>query len=449
MSRSADTPASQSRLPYVAPRAALLLGLPPALLVFVASWWAWLVALAWVVLAAWVVWYDHSRAVDPEQVVARRTLPERFSIGVLNSVTLEVTNTSDSPCSLLLRETPPAGFSGPVVFGPLDLSPKETQALTFELTPPSRGEFRFGPVAVRSLGPLGFAGRQGETGRPQTARVYPDIRAVHQYALLARKGMLYELGIRQARLAGRGTEFESLRDYLPGDTYRDVDWKATARRGRPVVRTYEVERSQTLVLAVDAGRMMTPVVGGMSKLDRAVNAALLLAYLGMEMDDLVGLLVFSRDIQAYLPPRKGRRQFAAILESLYSVEGRVEEPDYPRALRYLASRLGKRSLVVLWTDLVGTDPSKRLLGVLKTLSPRHLPLVVTQRNRHLEQTAAGVPESEADVFAAAVAEGVLRDKAAAIRTLTASGALALDVFPEELSVATVNRYLSIKARGLL
>jgi uncharacterized protein (DUF58 family) len=302
---------------------------------------------------------------------------------------------------------------------------------------------------VRTVGPLGLAGRQGEIDSGQAVRVYPDITAVHKYALLARKGMLFELGIRQVRLAGRGTEFESLRDYLPGDTYRDVDWKATARRNRPVVRTYEVERSQTVVLAVDAGRLMTPVVEGMSKLDRAVNAALLLAYLGIEAEDQVGLLVFARDVQAYLPPRKGRRQFGAILEALYSVEGRVEEPDYARALRFLASKLGKRSLVVLWTDLAGTDPSRRLLGVLDTLTPRHLPLVVTQRNRFLEQLASGAPAGEEAVFESAVAEGVLRDKDAALRTLTSQGSLALDVFPEDLSVASVNRYLSIKARGQL
>jgi uncharacterized protein (DUF58 family) len=370
-------------------------------------------------------------------------------MGVPNPVDVTVYDPSGSAGTLLCRETPPTGFAGERRWGPFALTPRQGHTTRLHLSPPGRGRYEFGRVGVRAIGPLGLAGRQGEAGEPLVVRVYPDITAVRTYSLLARKGALVELGIRQMRLAGRGTEFESLRDYLPGDTYRDVDWKATARKGAPVVRTYEVERSQTMMLAIDAGRMMTPEIEGMSKLDRAVNAALLLAYLGIEAEDHVGLTVFGRDVETFLPPRKGHRQFGTILEALYAVRGRVEEPDYGRALRHMTSRLGKRSLVVLFTDLAGTDPSRRLLGVLGTLTPRHLPLVLTQRNRFLERLASASPSRETGAFEAAVAEGVLRDKDAALRTLVSSGSLALDVFPEELSVAAVNRYLSIKARGEL
>jgi uncharacterized protein (DUF58 family) len=194
---------------------------------------------------------------------------------------------------------------------------------------------------------------------------------------------------------------------------------------------------------------MTPRVEGMTKLDRAVNATLLLAYLATMSGDNVGLLVFGRDVQRYLPPRKGHRQFLAVLEALYSVEGTVEEPDYSGALRYLAARLGKRSLVVLMTDLAGTEPSRRLLAVLGSLTPRHLPLVITQRNRDVENKANRIPDSESDAFETSVASSLLHDKAAALRLLSARGSLVLDVFPEELSVSAVNRYLEIKARGRL
>jgi uncharacterized protein (DUF58 family) len=187
----------------------------------------------------------------------------------------------------------------------------------------------------------------------------------------------------------------------------------------------------------------------MAKLDRAINAALLLAYLATRSGDNVGLLVFGRDIQRYLPPRKGHRQFLAILEALYPVEGRVEEPDYAGALRYLATRVSKRALVVVFTELVGTEPSRRLLGVLGSLAPRHLPLVVTQRNLETEALAASVPSDEADVYRSVVAQDVLHDKDAALRLLAARGSLVLDVVPERLSVAAVNRYLEIKARGRL
>jgi uncharacterized protein (DUF58 family) len=405
--------------------------------------WSW----AWVVL--WLVVYDRSQAVRPAELEFSREMPTKLSIGVPNTVTMLIANPSGKRAHLVVRETPPASFAGERSLGRVSVPRRDSAAFPLAFTPPSRGCFAFGPVGVRSLGPRGLAGHQATAGTAEDVHVYPDIQAVNRYALLARKGTLYEMGVKAARYAGAGTEFESLRDYQPGDDYRDVDWKATARRGKPITRRFEAERSQTMVLAVDAGRLMTPRVGGLTKLDRAVNAALLLAYLGTEADDHVGLLVFGRDVQRYLPPRKGHRQFLAIMEALYAVEGRLEEPDYAAALRYLAARLSKRSLIVLFTDLVGTEPSRRLLSVLGTLSPRHLPLVIAQRNRGVETTASAVPETESDVFTAAVAEDLLRVKAAALRLLRARGALALDVDPEQLSVAAVNRYLEVKARGQL
>ncbi len=147
--------------------------------------------------------------------------------------------------------------------------------------------------------------------------------------------------------------------------------------------------------------------------------------------------------------RKGHRQFLALLEALYSIQGRVEEPDYGRALRYAAGRLGKRSLIVLFTDLVGREPSRRLLDSLSGLMPRHLPLLITQRNRDVEARSRAEVGGESDAFAASVAETVMADKAAALRLLAARGTLVLDVYPEELSVAAVNRYLEVKARGRL
>ena len=434
---------------YVAPKAAALLaaGALPALLLH--GWWAYALAWSWAWVLFWLAVYDRSQAVPPAELELSREMPSKFSIGVPNAVTLRVTNPSPNRAYLTLRETPPAAFGGVRHLGRVTVSRRDSAAFPLAFTPPARGRFSFGEIGVRSLGPHGLAGHQFAAGSPEEVHVYPDIQAVDRYALLARKGMLLEMGVKAARYAGAGTEFESLRDYEPGDDYRDIDWKATARRARPVTRRFEAERSQTMVLAVDAGRLMTPRVTGLTKLDRAINAALLLAYLGIQADDHVGLLVFGRDVQRYLPPRKGHRQFLAIMEALFAVEGRLEEPDYAGALRYLAARLGKRSLIVLFTDLVGTEPSRRLLGVLATLAPRHLPLVVTQRNRQVEARAESVPDTESQVFEAAVAEDVLRDKAAALRVLRSHGALVLDVDPQELSVASVNRYLELKARGQL
>lgn len=434
---------------HVTPRFAALLAVPAVPAMFLPAPWSWGLAVSWVGACAVAAWADLRDAVRVSELEWERETPPKLSIGVPNPVRLRVRNTSGRVARIVARETPPPGFAGERAFGAAEIGARAVEERTLQFTPPSRGTFRFGGVGVLSLGPRRLAGWRGVAGIDADVRVYPDIQAVKQYALLARRGLLHEIGVRAARYAGAGTEFESLRDWQPGDDYRDVDWKATARRGRPVVRRYEVERSQTIVLAVDAGRLMTPVSGALTKLDRAVNAALLMAYLATHMGDQVGLLVFARDVRTYLPPRRGHRQFLAILEALHGVEGKLEEPDYAGAMRYLATRVQRRALVVVFTDLAGEQASHRLLRTLAALAPRHLPLVVTQRNRDVEALATAESVTESAAFSSAVAEDLLRDKAAAVRTLQARGALVLDVHPEEISVASVNRYLEIKARGRL
>jgi len=434
---------------HVTASTALLLALGAALAGMLGGQTGLWAGVGWAAVLIAAVVADIVRAADPRALSWSRTLPPKLSIGVANPVTLRIANRTASSVTLVGRETPPASFEGARAFGPVTVPARGEAEVALAFTPPERGLFTFGDPGVRTTGPWGLAGRNVRVELPQEAKVYPDIVAVNSYALLARKGALAEMGIKRMRMAGEGTEFESLRDYLEGDSYRDVDWKATARRGKPIVRSFEIERSQTLVIAIDAGRLMTPRVGKLAKLDRAINAALMLAYLGTERDDLVGLLVFGRDVERYLPPRKGHRQFLAILEALYAIEGKVEEPDYDRALRYLAAKLPKRALVTVFTDLQGTEPSHRLLATLAAMAPRHLPLVITQRNREIEKRSRTAPRKELDVFESSVAESLLADKAQALRMLQARGVLVLDVYPEELTVASVNRYLEIKARGRL
>ncbi len=434
---------------HVTPRAAWLLAAGVPMVALLRGSAAGVFGVTWLAIWLLAVRRDALAAVRIADIEVDRSWPVKLSIGVPNRVVITLRDRSGRAALISGRDTPPPGFEGERWFGPMTIPPHGEATVELWLTPPSRGLFEFGDLGLRSLGPWRLAGWQSRVPAVARVKVYPDIQAVRSYALLARRGALAEIGVKRFHFAGEGTEFESMRDYVDGDDYRTIDWKATARRGRPIVRSFEEERSQTVVLAIDAGRMMTPRVGAITKLDRAINAALLLAYLGTERDDLVGLLVFGRDVERYVPPRKGHRQFLAVLEALYAVEGHVEEPDYERAMRFLAARLPKRSLVVVFTELTGREASRRLLATLGGLLPRHLPLIVTQRNREVESLTRVEPADESGVFSSAVAEGLLADKAAALRLLAARGALVLDVPPEELSVAAVNRYLEVKARGRL
>jgi uncharacterized protein (DUF58 family) len=267
--------------------------------------------------------------------------------------------------------------------------------------------------------------------------------------LLGRRAHLLRTGLHALRRRGEGRTFESLRDYVQGDEFRHIDWKATARRQKPMVREYELERHQNVFLMVDAGRMMTAQIGEITKLDCAVNAALLVAYAAVGQGDKVGLLVFADEVQAYLPPRGGTRQIRQILDALGGVHASLVEPDYGLAFRYLAARRVQRALVPVFTDLVDARASSRLLRHVAALVPRHLPLLVAIADPTLERYAETATAAVNAVYRQAVARDLLAERAEALRGITARGGLALDVPPERLNLAVVNRYLEVKRRGMI
>jgi uncharacterized protein (DUF58 family) len=228
-----------------------------------------------------------------------------------------------------------------------------------------------------------------------------------------------------------------------------MDWKATARRRKPMVREYEVERHQNVLLMLDAGRMMTATVGALTKLDCAVNAAMLVTHAAVTHGDKVGLLIFAEEVLAYLPPRAGKQQVGRVLEALYRIQPSLIEPDYGAAFRYLATRRLQRALVLVFTDLVDARASARLLRHVAALMPHHLALLTAIADPALERYAREAPAAVGTVYRQAVARDLLEDRAEALRSVTAHGGLALDVPPEGLNLAVVNRYLEVKRRGML
>jgi uncharacterized protein (DUF58 family) len=280
-------------------------------------------------------------------------------------------------------------------------------------------------------------------------KVYPNILEMAKFTLMARRGRLQQVGIRAARLVGAGREFESLREYQPDDEYRRIDWKATARRGKLISRQYEVERSQNVILVLDVGRTMMAEIDGIAKMDYAVNAALLLAYVASLTDDRIGLLVFADTVQTWLPPMKGRAQVYRILEALYNAKARRAESDYRGAMAYLSMHWRRRSLMVCFTDLWDPDSSRQTISELASLQPRHLVACVTLMDTKVQRCAETTIETASQAYEQAVALQMLEDRSRAVYDLQRKGILVVDTPAEKLSAALVNRYLEVKEKMLL
>ncbi len=425
---------------------ACLLALPTMLGGFVDGLWPVVVALdgAAVVLALtdWALARSQSLTVW-------RELPNRLHLGVANKITLHVVNSSPRAARLLLRDDAPDDFT--VAAEPLavTLEGKTRAELAYRATPVNRGRFEFGDLNVRVGGPLGLAWHQRRVTAATGASVYPDMRGASRLLLADGALDFVNLGLRRLRVDGRGSEFARLRDYTQGDSTRDVDWKATARRGRPVARVMESERSQTLLIAVDAGRSMAAHVDGLTRLDHAVNAALFLAFVAVRNKDRVGLVVFADGVKSYLAPAPGRLQYRRVVDLLYSTKPSLTYVDYLALFKELNHRLNRRSLLCLFTDFVDEDQATTLIDPVRRLSKRHVPVCLTVKNAELSNVLTSPPADPESAWRHAVASELLLERESLKRQLGHAGVTVVDVDANKLSVAAVNKYLEVKARGAL
>jgi uncharacterized protein (DUF58 family) len=437
-----------------------LLALAAPLLLLLGTWLPFLVpaAVVYGLGLALLLWLDRRAAGGIGQFRVERSHDQKLSLGAQNRVAIHVVSRLRRPVEIMIRDEPPLLFVGAeATVVKATLAPLESVELEYWLRPLKRGNYRFGNLTARWTSPLQFYTRQATIPASAPVKVYPNLHDIRKYDLLARRDHLAEMGLRNVRLRGEGTAFESLRDYTQDDPYRIINWKATARRGKPISTDFEPERSQRVMIAVDVGRMMRSpiriddpdgVSWNMAKVDFVINSALLFSYVATLKGDQVGLLVFADRAQQYLAPRAGRAHFQQILEMMYALESQPVEADYARALNYLAAQNKKRSLVVLFTDLSGLRASEALIRHVPRLAPRHLPLVVTIRDPALDEEAERRPASSDAVYRRAVAEQLIDERRILLEKLHRRGVLTLDVDAEHLTMAVVNRYLQLKARRL-
>ena len=370
-----------------------------------------------------------------------------LSLGVENRIELTLWHGLATPRYARLRDEPPPDGDYDRREFPLILQPDQPVQVVYHLMPRYRGEARFEDVFLRVEGRLRLTTRDYRLPARERVPVYPNLLQLREYDLLRHRGRLPMMGFRQLRLRGQGTEFESLREYTADDEFRRIDWKATARRGKPIVRDYQAERSQNVLLLLDAGRTMLAEVEGNRKFDAVLNAALMLAHVAVQMDDKVGALVFADEIDLFSPPQRGKAQVGKLVDALHAVEPRMVESDYLYAATYLAKRWRKRSLLVLFTDLIDSDASRMVLHAVGALRRQHLCVVITVADSRLHRWSQQLPNTTSDLYRRAIAIQTVNDRLAATHALERMGVHTIDAEPDTLVAALVNYYLQVKGRG--
>lgn len=384
-----------------------------------------------------------------DAVVAKRIVPAHLALGVPAALAYDLENASGVEVRAGITEMPVRTLRVDENAAVLRVPPQTVGRILNAALPVARGSDSFGTIGLWYENPFGLLRRRARVPAPEQFRVYPDLSAVERYGALHVRNRLLEAGLRRMRMRGGGTEFESLREYAPGDAFRSVDWKATARRGKLMVAQYEVERSQDLMLVLDCGRLMTARLGDRRKLDYAVTAALSLASIASLAHDRVGITAFASDMLVARAPRSTAASINALTDAVCDLEPRFEESDYARAATYLRSHLHRRSLIVLFTDVIDPVAQSTVLAELASLAKRHVVLCVFMNDRAVAGALDSTPDRVEEAYELNVAIGLAQERAQASAVLARTGIAVLDVPASQLAVATIDEYLRIKQRGLL
>jgi uncharacterized protein (DUF58 family) len=410
---------------------------------------AWIVVIAYNAGVVALALLDALRLPGARELAVVRGLSRPLSLGVPQQVRLDVRRPGGAGLLVEVADHAPSGLhpAPRVLTGVLDS--RDQLVVEYSVRPPHRGAYRFGQVDVRWRRRNGLWARQASAPVGETVAVYPNVQPVREYELRLRRGMRALTGFRRAQPPGATSAFAGLRDYVSGDELRRISWKATARADKPVTTVVEAERGQQAVIAVDCARLMTAPAGELTKLDHAVNAALLLAWVAQSQGDRVGLLTFSDGVRGYLTPQRGAAQVSRISQALYAVPAEYTEPDFGEALAFLAGRLSRRSLVTILTDVLDPEASSELVEHVLRLSARHLVLVVAMSDPEVLAARDSPIRTSRDAYRWAAAEELLAARRRSFEILRRGGVLGLDVPAGELSPRLVERYLEMKERALL
>lgn len=378
-----------------------------------------------------------------------RETPEKLSNGDENGINLFLANYYNFPIGLLVIDEVPIQFQERRLEFRGQIPSGGTRNLEYKLRPTKRGEYTFGSLNVLVTTPLGLGRRRFRFDQGKTLACYPSYLQMRRYELFAATNRLHELGVKKIRRIGHSMEFEQIRDYVEGDDYRTINWKATARRGGLMVNQFTEERSQPVYCIIDKGRMMKMPFEGLSLLDYAINATLVLSNIAIAKQDRAGLVTFSEKMGVLLKASRKATQMHTITELLYKQKTRYLESNYEVLYANLRRKVGHRSLMLLFTNFDSISSMRRQLPYLIRLHKAHLLVVIFFENtelRSLTTTTAGTTE---EIYLKTVAEKFSYEKRQIVRELQVHGIQSILTTPEALTVNTLNKYLELKSRGMI
>jgi uncharacterized protein (DUF58 family) len=405
--------------------------------------------LAWDAFVLLVWFIDVAHMPRPAQLAVKRRWHSPAALSIESEVGLILENSSGSSIQAKLIDSVPRELRTEPPTISVRASGRSEGVGSYRIRPVERGDARLGHCYIRYQSVFRVAERWARAPLEQTIRIYPDLEDAKRHSMYLLRSRQIALEKRHTRVRGIGREFESLREYQDGDEYRDICWTASARRAKLVTRVYQMERSQTIWIVIDSGRLMRARVGSFSKLDKAVNSALSLAQVALYSGDRVGLIAYGRGIRQQVPAAKGSAHLRQLIERLALVHEEGAEADHLHMAGRLLTDQKRRSLIVWLTDLAETAMTPEVIEAASMMMPRHLVLFVVIGQPDLGELASKVPHSESEMYRVAAAQEMLHRRELLLSRLRERGALAMEVSYGSVSPVLINAYLQIKERNQL
>jgi uncharacterized protein (DUF58 family) len=399
------------------------------------------------VLTAWFL--DLIRLPRPGLLLLTRSWCRPPALSVPAEIALTLQNQSGTALHVFLIDNVPLPLRPEAPSLVLAVRPHGEASKSYDMTPVARGSMALGSAYIRYQSLFRIAERWAVAALDQKICVYPNLEEARQHSVFLVRSRQIEMEKRYARTRGMGREFESLREYWEGDEFRNICWSATARRGKLITRLYQAERSQTVWLVLDAGRLLRTKIADLSKLDFSVNAALSLAQTAMACGDRVGLLAYGRSIRHRVPPHRGALHLRQLIEQLALIREESEESDHLQAAGVLLSSQTRRSLIVWITDLAETAMTPEVIEAAGRMLSRHFVVFVVIGQPDLRRLADKNPDTVSSMFLTAAAQEMMHRREVLLAKLRRHGALAVEVDSGKASAAVVNSYLEVKAHNLI